>query len=410
VHGTIPYAPIPSVGEGWIAVPTSRKVLRVDLDSGKQVGEISLTPDPRYAEDDRLVRFHTVAAGGILIASYVADATASEDYMQYDITVAIPRRGLKGIRVAGDRTVWDTVKRQTADPFLSELSFNGEPALAGGRLYALGWRKKGYIDVFLVCLDARTGERLWSAPIAGNQVELTMFGETAHEPLLGAVVVEDGSAYCSTNLGVVARVRASDGHVLWATEYEAQRRRQFRGRRSHARARVVWERNPILLHDGRLVATPLDSTDLLVFDAADGRVLQRRGGGEDKGFLVGILDDRIVLAKDEIRLMPIRDIQRGDDLRFKVADEIRATPALVDGGIVYTTADGLYHQSLRSIGGEPSPPDHLCPLQELEYDVEERDPIPDGAVTVLRDRILVTSSQRVSCFLAEPPPTETSPR
>jgi hypothetical protein len=340
--------------------------------------------------------------------NYIADATEPEEFLQFAITVDIPRRGLKGIRVGGDRAIWDTVKRQSADPFLAELSFNGDLALADGRLYALGWRKRGYIDVYLVCLDASTGERLWAAPIAGNQVELTMFGETAHEPLLGTVLVRGGSVYCSTNLGVVAGVRASDGHVLWATEYEAQRRRQFRGRRQYGRTPIAWERNPMLLHEERLVVTPLDSPDLIVFHAGDGRVLQKKS--QERGFLVGILDERIVVAKSEIRLLPVRDLERGDELRTKVVDEIRAAPALVDGGIVYCTQDGLYHQPLRG-DLESRPPELLCTLEELEYDLEDRDPVPDGLVTVLRDRILVTSSQRVSCFLEDiPPPEPVSPR
>jgi len=408
--GTVPYASVPVFGPGWVAVPTSRKLLRFDLDSGKQVGEVSLSPYARYFEDDRLVRFSAVADGDLVVTSYVAGASQPDEYLGYDITVEVPLRGLKGVRVGLDRTIWDTAKRKGSDPLLAELSFNGEPVLAGGHLYALGWRKKGYIDVFLVCLDARTGERLWSSPLVGNQVELTMFGETAHEPLLGSVAVAEGAVFCSTNLGVVARVRASDGHVIWATEYEAQRRRAFRGRRSQYRMRPVWDRNPILLHEDRLIATPLDSADLIVIDTETGIVRQRVAG--ESGFLVGILDENLVLARSEVRLLPVRDVSRGGGTRTPLPGELRARPALVDGGLVFATEDGLFHLPLSVWrGAVPAEAVKLCSLIENAYDPGERDPVTDGTVSVLPDRILVTSSQRTSCYLAEPiPEPEETPR
>ncbi len=403
IGGPVPYAPVPAFGDGWVAVLTSRKALRFDLDTGKQVGEVSLAPDPRFYEDERLIRFHAVTAADLLVSSYVADATDRDQYLGFDITVEVPKRALKGIRIGTDRAIWDTVRRQVADPFLAELSFNGEPTLVDGRIYALGWRKRGYIDVFLVCLDARTGERLWSAPIAGNQVELTMFGETAHEPILGTVCVDDSAVFCSTNLGVIARVRASDGHVLWATEYEAQGRRSYGGHRSYRmQARPVWERNPIILHSGRLAVTPLDSADLFVLDPEDGRVEQRVSG--EQGFLVGVFEDHLVLARNGIRLIPVSDVESRHGPQFRVANEIRARPALVAEGIVYTTEEGLFHQPIVIGRKDNLPPVKLCALDELEYDINERDAIHDGVVDVLHDRILVTSSQRISCYLPDLPP------
>ncbi len=400
--GPVHYSPVPVFGDGWMSVPTSRKVLRFNVDSGKQVGEISLSPEPGFDEEERLIEFYAVTEGDYLVTSYVADRTDHEQFMGFDITVEVPKRGLKGIRVGTDRVIWDTVRRQTQDPFLAELSFNSSLVLSSGRLYALGWRKKGYIDVFLVCLDVRNGKRLWSAPIVGNQVELTMFGEAAHEPILGDVIVENETVYCSTNLGVVARVRGSDGHVLWATEYEAPRKRAYRGRRRNPR-RPVWERNNMQLAADRLVVTPLDSPELFVLDPRDGRVLQSRMGLD--GYLVGVWNDFLVLAKSDISLIPLRDVERGVSERFRAQQGIRARPALVEGGLVYSTDDGLFYQPLVRSPSAPGKAVKLCSLRGLQREIND-DPIQDGIVTVLPDRIIVTSAQISSCFIQDTPKQE----
>jgi hypothetical protein len=174
--------------------------------------------------------------------------------------------------------------------------------------------------------------------------------------------------------------------------------------------RPSWEPNPIILHEDRLIAAPLDSLDLIAVDTATGAVLQQAPG--DGGFLVGVLDEHLVVARGQVRLVPVRDIARGSGDGHRLPGELRARPALVEGGLVFTTEDGLFHLPLSaSRTALPAEAQKLCSLVENAYDPGDREPVTDGMVSVLPDRILVTSSQRVSCFLAElPPPTEEGPR
>ena len=398
------FAAVPTFGEGWVATATSRKLLRFNVDSGKQIGDVSLSPESDFSEKQPLIKFYTDSEGDLLVTSYVAGMSDADEYLGYDITVEIPKRGLKGIRIGSDRTVWDTVRRQTEDPFLAQLSFNGRFEVDSDRVYALGWRKMGYIDVFLVCLDLHTGKRIWSAPLVGNQVELTMFGEAAYEPILGDVILEGDAIFCSTNLGVVARVRASDGHVVWATEYEALEKRSRRGR--HTRGlpksmRPTWERNSMLLHRGRLITTPLDSSKLYVIDPESGRVLQDRSGG---GFMVGIWEDFLVLVSNPtVQLFPVLDVEQKSNLSWRIGD-IRARPALTREGLVYTTDSGLFFLRLQGA----STPEKICELGALTdaHNRRREESILDGMVTILKDRILVTSSQRISCYLKDEPAAE----
>lgn len=412
-HRAIDYVQVPGVGQGWVAVATTREMLRFDVDTGKQVGQVRFPYESRYFEEDPMVRYYAVPDGDLLVANYVTAATDPSEYLGFDITVAVPQRALQGIRVGTDRPLWDTHRLQNADPFLAELSFNSTPVVEGGRVYALGWRKKGYIDVFLVCLDARTGERVWIAPLVGNQVELTMFGEQAREPMLGEILLDDGTVYCSTNLGVICRVRASDGHVLWATEYETTLRRSYRGR---GRGRSFpqdpnWRRNPVLLARDRLFATPLDSGELLVLDPEDGRIVQMEG--TLSGFMVGVLGDHIVFADRDIHLVPVRDVERGAVLSSRMDSSVRGRPALVENGIVYANSNGLFHQELRGVRTALPGAVKLCDNWIPDDDAgrpHRGSDVLDGHVTVLHDRILVTSSHWMSCYIEEPDPLEVRPR
>ena len=110
------------------------------------------------------------------LASYVARASRRENYLGYDIQVALPWRGIKcwDTSVDGGRLLWDSAHRTVESEELGTTSFNTRPVLKDGRVYALGWRKSGYIDVSLWCLDAETGDPIWVRPIVGNQVDLTM--------------------------------------------------------------------------------------------------------------------------------------------------------------------------------------------------------------------------------------------
>ncbi|MFQ5654760.1 MAG: hypothetical protein ACE5GW_08520, partial [Planctomycetota bacterium] len=149
------YAQVPCVGDGWVAVSTSKRLLRFDLGGGRQIEGIPLRPGAlHYLEEDPLLRLEPVAAGDLLISSYVARASEADEYLGYEITIAVPQRALKAIRIGrGSRILWDTFSRRSQDSLLRQLSFNSTPLTDGERLYALGWRKSGYVDAYLVCID-----------------------------------------------------------------------------------------------------------------------------------------------------------------------------------------------------------------------------------------------------------------
>ncbi|MFQ5654197.1 MAG: PQQ-binding-like beta-propeller repeat protein, partial [Planctomycetota bacterium] len=273
-------------------------------------------------------------------------------------------------------------------------------------------------------VDLATGSALWKTPLVGNQIELTMFGEIAREPFMGGLLLEDGIVYACTNLGVVAAVRAADGRVKWVTEYRSNNERVYRGRYRRAGRRPVWDRNPVCAFEKRLLVTPLDSNSLYAFSTLTGKMLQKTSSHLGK-FLLGIHEDRLVLCGSSITTLPARDLTNTALQRtHRLMGEVRARPALVREGVVYATDSSLYFQPLgmgRRVGERSLLQSSLAiplvrfrdgilppqrPRREGPFGAfapsDDDDRVFDGRVKVLPDRVLVTSTYWLSCYLARP--------
>ncbi len=394
----------PCFSEDWIAIATSRKLLRYDLRTGKLISDVSLRPGaPYFEERDIATRLWSVNDEDVLLCSYVARASRREDYLGFDIQVSLPWRGMKCWDLAGaGRLLWDTGSRDIGDEMLRTTSFNSAPVVKGDRVWALGWRKSGYIDVTLWCLDAHTGKKIWSRPIVGNQVDLTMFGEPAREPILGSVLVRDGMVYCCSNLGAVAALRAWDGQVRWIMEYDRDSQRSYRGRYRPQRRSSIWAPNPMIFEDGLLFVTPLDSNQLYAIDVLSGTVRSQVHGKGLGPYMLGTTGGRLVLFGDLLTSMLARDIGRSELWKQALTRSPGlGRPALVEDGVVYVSAgeSTLIHQSLDPI----STPKSIATLSEEEdprsgiglFRVEE--PV-GGRVDVNGDRILITNLNRATCL------------
>ena len=416
-----PFGPVPHVGDKWIAVvtpqgPASQQVMhRYDRRTGLLLQSHPL-PRPKqnrgYEDSDTRSRVHVIAHEDLMIGSYVSYANNDDDFFGYQIKVAVPRRSLRAVEIKNTTrnvTVWDTAT--SSDPVLKSLSFNSRPQVLGNRVYALGWRWSGYIDCHLVCFEATTGRVMWRTILAGNQIELTMFGEISREPHLGEVLVEDGVVYALSNLGVLAALDAWDGDIRWLTEYDALQVR-YNASRTAPKPDFRWERNPIVSSGKRIYVTPLDSHECLAVDKASGAV-DLRTRVSDPHYLLGVQNDHLVFCgRHSITLVPLRDFTNRA-LRTEIAlSGVSARPAMVDGGIVYSREDGIFYRSFR---GED---DREVPLARFEgrraqpREVGRRRPgrrhrpRSDGAVHITKDSIVLVSSFNTSCYIKKEEPPE----
>ncbi len=439
-----PYTPVPfAPTDAWIAVAGGSGLDRYDLAGGRllQSHEFPLAAPSdrwerrdRFHERDRLARIYTTGNERLLVTSYVASAERSTQYFGHKITEALARRALRAVRVLepgaggarGAGKVWDSA--ESGDSWLREVSFNSEPLVWGDRLLALGWRSSGYVQCYLVCLDLATGRRLYSTLLAANQIELTMFGEFLREPFLGSLLLEGGSLYACTNLGVVAALRPWDGGFRWLTEYDALP--TLFGSYNRVPARTFkWSRNPLIRSGDRLFATPLDSDECLALDRKTGEILEHAAlGDEHEMYLLGLHEERLVFCGGEsLLLVPAGDIAKQDGYSplGLGGKPIEAPPALVEGGILFSVEDGIWFQEFAP--GRPArrvvPETELSPAPGTGTRKRHAAPARTGTVMVLGKHILLASSSRVACFRerredpeapAEPvepaEPAETSPR
>lgn len=400
----------PALSEDTLAVATSAKLLRYDLETGKLISDYNLRPgDATFEESDSQIRLWAVEQDSYALASYVARASRRENYLGYDIQVALPWRGIKcwNTEIDGGRLLWDSAHRSVTNEQLRTTSFNTRPVLRDGRVYALGWRKSGYIDVSLWCLNAETGEPIWVQPIVGNQVDLTMFGEPSREPILGSLLLDGDVVFCCSNLGAIAAVRIWDGKVLWVSEYEQIAPRKRNRRYNRIFATQVWKPNPMILHEGRLFVTPLDSADLYCLSAKDGGLLTKIPNNEGAlgPHMLGISGNRLVLAGDLLTTILANDPGREELWRQSIVRNPSASrPALTSDGLLYLNdSDGvLYLQSFRQARQAKS----IAATRRTSRDRNNRwndalnldDSESGGRVDVCGDRILITQIERSTCI------------
>lgn len=155
-----------------------------------------------------------------------------------------------------------------------------DPVVADGRVYVLvltylDGRRALLVPVGLVCLDAATGRELWHRTLALQSVEVLMSTRLRREDVRAAdlshygtkVRVHRGAVYCSTNMGMIARLDARDGLIEWVRHYDritlgSQWARVFR--------RVGGQ--PVVTGD-RLIVAPRDYPGILAVDRGSGELL-----------------------------------------------------------------------------------------------------------------------------------------
>ncbi|MCE5325257.1 MAG: PQQ-like beta-propeller repeat protein [Planctomycetaceae bacterium] len=131
---------------------------------------------------------------------------------------------IAAVEAATGNTLWSTDQR----PDWKDMTPMSHPAICEGRLYVLavpvnltgdagpGPLKEAGPPVLwhLACLDARDGRMIWKQPLAWQPYTLLDLAR-ATPP----VTISQGSVYCNTNMGVIARCDIRDGALLWLRGY-----------------------------------------------------------------------------------------------------------------------------------------------------------------------------------------------
>jgi outer membrane protein assembly factor BamB len=126
-----------------------------------------------------------------------------------------------GVRRANGAIVWDTtvVGRRPGAAYAEISSISGDPVVDGGRVYAANQSGR------VMALEARTGDRIWSA----------------REAAYGPVWPVGGSVFIVSDENRLMRLNAADGNPIWAVELPL-----YTTDRPRRRAEIVPQHGPIL--------------------------------------------------------------------------------------------------------------------------------------------------------------------
>lgn len=259
---------------GWDAVDAGEGK---SLASGKD--DTELIRRDFFSGLDRDTLLVAPAAGsGVAVAALQIPVThlSNREFQNIRITTVIPDRRLFAYDLETGAPLWDhmppTLWDGESGTFPQRMRVAGPPVVVGSRVLVPAYRMRGRIDYHVACYDLPTGELLWSRAVISGQRELNMFGRHQWEFAAPPLLVEGDRVVALTGLGAVAALDLYTGDLLWETLYEQIALPQVRQFEAHRRKRN-WRNAPPVAVDGVVVATPVDSEDMIALDLDTGATL-----------------------------------------------------------------------------------------------------------------------------------------
>jgi outer membrane protein assembly factor BamB len=309
-QGSFPARNLAVINNGLVFVLTADALKAFDMSTGARPRRIQPLPGrPEFRDTNPKVQFGGVIDRGTLVAPLVEEVKKDQSYRGIPIKVKIPIRKLAGFDLGRWRWTWDHARILKNTP-LESWSFPSPPSAEDGVTYASAWSIEGFVDCNVAAFSSSTGELLWRTRVASGQVEQTMFGEQAIEPLCVPVAVADGVVYHSTSFGSVTALDADTGRIKWVTEYRQIEVRAPRGYYADPR-QISWENNAPVVEAGVVVVTPLDSPNFYGYRVTDGKRLwkasrRRYAADADMRYIMGASDGRVILGGGhEIRCLDV---------------------------------------------------------------------------------------------------------
>ncbi|MCB9905832.1 MAG: PQQ-binding-like beta-propeller repeat protein [Planctomycetes bacterium] len=350
---------------------TSRRLVAVNMWSGReQWSSTEAAGWERMGERDRKeyelgldkrdALFAPAVADGIVVAPLQVPYSEyrNEDYDNIPILRIIPERRLFAWDVQTGEELWNHDIPDFWDgesgSFAQRMRVAGPPVIAASRVLVPVYRLEGRIGFHVACYDLTSGRLLWSQQVISGQRELNMFSRPGWAFSAPPVRVEGDRVICLTQLGTLASLDLFTGALQWETLYEQlplPRRRSFDADRRPA----TWRNTPPVVADGVVLATPVDSDDLIAVDVETGSMLwslrQSKISRDAEGFPPDV--DLLLGADDETVYLGGRRLialERAGGLRLgvprrrwsfgeaKIRDEdSRAWPVLAADRIVVPT-------------------------------------------------------------------------
>ncbi|MEM7785687.1 MAG: PQQ-binding-like beta-propeller repeat protein, partial [Planctomycetota bacterium] len=222
----------------------------------------------------------------------------------------VDRQGALSWKVGGD-TGCD-------EPKLAKAFFLGAPLVLDSDLYAICVLEK---QIRLVVLDSRNGQQKWTVQLATLDISQDIRSDRFRR-LRGAMCsYSDGIVVCSTGVGALIGVDVSARSVIWGYQYTSPSRRNVdriapQLRKLGKLFSGLWADGTVVIDDGRVIHTPVESQDLVcvrlrtgepaIIDAKTKKLTSRMSRGD--GLILGCVENgrAIIVGELAIRAMDLR--------------------------------------------------------------------------------------------------------
>ena len=343
-----------------------------------------------------------VLADGVLLAVIQEPIPIgrADTYSRIDIRKMMPARRLYAFDARTGNVLWRQDVRwmnaQDRQPF--ELAAS-PPAVAGGKVYLPVYSASGTVDLSLLCLDLRTGERLWKSFLTSGTMETNLFGNILSELACPPPVANLERVFVCSHFGTVCAIDANTGQAIWTRTY----RRTDVSTRQNGRVspRVHYFRNNPLAFDGKhLVVAPLDSLFALAINASDGRLLDLWQAVSDSTYgtmahLIGMDRYGAWFSGTNIVHQPFSS-SGNSRLNYSQAlyDFAGVDSANLHPGVI--THDGVLAMSMR--GAAILDPDSLA-FKEFAIDRQTMPQIPLGPAQAIHGMVMFMTPSGVSALV-----------
>ncbi len=153
------------------------------------------------------------------------------------------------------------------------VSYGSSPLVSAGSVYVVARRRRtfGFEDCYLLRLRASDGELVYQTHLGGASTG----GFGYRRSTLSFPALVDGTVYVATNLGTVGAVTAQTEKVRWLRLYDREPESDWRtGSGTASRDVRPWHYNAVLSAGDRLICVPADAPAVLVLNRGDGQLEQ----------------------------------------------------------------------------------------------------------------------------------------
>lgn len=291
---------LPLCTDDRVLVSNSLRLFAFDAWSGRELWHSEEAPGwedvdlgrARDGEDNPVRRsdfFQAIDHAAVLIAPAASERVAvaalqipvtqvgNKRYQRIPITTVIPDRRLFAFDLESGEPLWNHMPPRDWDgesgSFPERMRVAGPPVVSGSRVLVPAYRLQGRIEYHVACYDLGSGALLWSTALISGQVSLNMFGRQSREFASAPLVVHGERVLALTQLGALAALDLYTGDILWETLYDSlPLPRNEYGLDTPTRPQR-WTNSAPLVEGDVVLATPMDSNDLIALDLDSGAML-----------------------------------------------------------------------------------------------------------------------------------------